>query len=55
MRHRERCFGFLTAEDRLTVAEFVIQLEAQEVPEPAMLGLFGLGVLDIAAARRRKA
>lgn len=48
------CFGFLTAEDALTVAEFVISIEGQDVPEPAALGLFGLGLMGLGAARRRR-
>ena len=49
------CFGFLTAEDALTVANFVLTVEGQDVPEPAALGLMGLGLLGLGAARRRKA
>jgi hypothetical protein len=48
------CFGFLTPEAQRTVAEFVIQIEAQDVPEPAMIGLLGLGMLGIAGSRRRR-
>jgi hypothetical protein len=48
------CFGFLTAEDARTVAEFVLSVEGQEVPEPAAIGLFGLGLLGLGVARRRR-
>jgi hypothetical protein len=48
------CFGFQTPENQRTVAEFVIQIEAQAVPEPAMLGLFGMGLIGLAASRRRR-
>lgn len=48
------CFGFLTAEDALTVAEFVLSIEGQDVPEPAAIGLFGLGLVGLGVARRRR-
>lgn len=48
------CFGLRTPENELTVAEFVISIEAQEVSEPAALGLFGLGLLGLGTLRRRK-
>lgn len=47
------CFGFKTAEGVSTVAQFAISIE--QIPEPAMLGLFGLGLIGLGAARRRKA
>lgn len=48
------CFGFLTAEDARTVAEFVLSIEGEEVPEPAAIGLFGLGLIGLGMARRRR-
>lgn len=48
------CFGFLTPEDQLTVAEFVLSVEGVDVPEPAAIGLFGLGLFGLGVARRRR-
>lgn len=46
------CIGFTTEENALNIAEFVIEID--RVPEPAMLGLFGLGLIGLGAARRRR-
>lgn len=50
------CFGFLTAEDARTAAQFVLSVEGTptSIPEPAAVGLLSLGLLGIGAARRRK-
>ncbi len=49
------CFGFLTAEAKTTFAQFVLSIEGTvDVPEPAVLGLFGLGLVGLGAARRRR-
>lgn len=34
---------------------YIVEFEADDVPEPAMLGLFGLGALGLGLSRRRKA
>jgi hypothetical protein len=47
------CFGFMTQENALTRAPFVIEID--QVPEPAALGLLGLGLLGLGVSRRRKA
>lgn len=51
------CLGFQTIEGARTQVDFgiVITAEPIQVPEPAALSLVGLGLLGLAAARRRKA
>lgn len=47
------CVGFLTRELEENTIEFAFDIT--RVPEPGMLGLFGLGLIGLGAARRRKA
>ncbi|WP_321391502.1 THxN family PEP-CTERM protein [Emcibacter sp.] len=48
------CQGFLTEEDAFTTLFTSVFITAEEVSEPAMLGLLGLGLV-FAGLRRRKA
>lgn len=51
------CFGFRTAEAAQTTAifGFAVTTDPLQIPEPASLGLVGLALAGVAAARRRKA
>lgn len=46
------CLGFLTREEQENIVNFGFRIS--RIPEPAMLGLFGLGLAGIAAGRRRR-
>ncbi|WP_213999572.1 THxN family PEP-CTERM protein [Arsukibacterium sp.] len=50
------CLGFTTEESTFTPAQFgfLITTRPVNVPEPAMLGLFGLGLLGLRAFGRRR-
>jgi len=50
------CLGFTTPESTFTPARFgfIITTRPVNVPEPAMLGLFGLGLLGLRAFGRRR-
>ncbi|HAW91451.1 MULTISPECIES: THxN family PEP-CTERM protein [unclassified Arsukibacterium] len=50
------CLGFTTEESTFTPAQFgfLITSRPVNVPEPAMLGLFGLGLLGLRAFGRRR-
>ena len=47
------CVGFVTPENALSMTQLALQIRS-EVPEPAMVGLFGLGLIGLTAMRRRQ-
>lgn len=47
------CIGFLTPENTLSMTQLALQIRSA-VPEPAMAGLFGLGLIGLTALRRRQ-
>lgn len=50
------CFGFTTVEGQDTTIQFGFAITSERVgiPEPEILGLFGLSLLGLVAARRRR-
>lgn len=48
------CLGFITPENMLNATQLLLRIRS-EVPEPAALGLLGLGLLGLTGMRRRKA
>jgi hypothetical protein len=46
------CIGFLTAEEVVNTATFAFIIE--QIPEPEVLSLFGLGLVGLGLARRRR-
>ena len=47
------CLGFITPENALNMTQLLLRIRS-EVPEPAAVGLLGLGLLGLAGVRRRK-
>lgn len=48
------CFGLTTPEELFTTVNFGFGISAVEVPNPAMLALFGTGLLALGAVARRR-
>lgn len=48
------CFGLTTLENEVSDVQFGFSIDAVEVPNPAMLTLFGTGLLALGAAARRR-
>ncbi len=48
------CIGFLTPEEETSTLETFFDITAQQIPEPGMLTLLGLGLGAFAFSRRRK-